>query len=234
MNICAGDEYRGGGCDTGMLTHLKPMWLKHKTWQRQQTKTMNMINPFLKLTNMKSHPIHLFHHTKVRVPLQYSTKHWTVFFSLCWINIIKKQKKKLWIIVFNIQKLPITQYEVFIIEVYNELSRVTLLSSSSVVCVSSVDISLVPMFQFYMGDLSTICTQIYISRHARETVSNTTKLININMIILLPITDHHNILENVENITFGFSGFHIWIFTLSGTNMLFVICSKLMGDPSVR
>ena len=29
------------------------------------------------------------------------------------------------------------------------------------------------------------------------------------MIILLPITDHHNILENVENITFGFSGFHI-------------------------
>ena len=115
---------------------------------------------------------------------------------------------------FNIQKLPITQYEVFIIEVYNELSRVNitfiaLLSSSSVVCVSSVDISLVPMFQFYMGDLSTICTQIYISRHARETVSNTTKLININMIILLPITDHHNILENVENITFGFSGFHI-------------------------
>ena len=81
-----------------------------------------------------------------------------LFFSLCWINIIKKQKKKLWIIVFNIQKLPITQYEVFIIEVYNELSRVTLLSSSSVVCVSSVDISLVPMFQFYMGDLSTICT----------------------------------------------------------------------------
>ena len=156
-----------------------------------------------------------------------------LFFSLCWINIIKKQKKKLWIIVFNIQKLPITQYEVFIIEVYNELSRVTLLSSSSVFCVSSVDISLVPMFQFYMGDLSTICTQIYISRHARETVSNTTKLININMIILLPITDHHNILENVENITFGFSGFHIWIFTLSGTSMLFVTCSKLMGDPSV-
>ena len=49
-----------------------------------------------------------------------------LFFSLCWINIIKKQKKKLWIIVFNIQKLPITQYEVFIIEVYNELSRVNI------------------------------------------------------------------------------------------------------------
>ena len=178
-----------------------------------------------------SHPPIPPYQSSCSIAIQHETL--DCFFSLCWINIIKKQKKKLWIIVFNIQKLPITQYEVFIIEVYNELSRVTLLSSSSVVCVSSVDISLVPMFQFYMGDLSTICTQIYISRHARETVSNTTKLININMIILLPITDHHNILENVENITFGFSGFHIWIFTLSGTNMLFVICSKLMGDPSV-
>ena len=49
------------------------------------------------------------------------------------------------------------------------------------------------------------------------------------MIILLPITDHQNILENVENITFGFSGFQIWIFTHQH-----VICySKLMGDHSV-
>ena len=103
-----------------------------------------------------SHPPIPPYQSSCSIAIQHETL--DCFFSLCWINIIKNQKKKLWIIVFNIQKLPITQYEVFIIEVYNELSRVTLLWSSSVVCVSSVDISLVPMFQFYMGDLSTICT----------------------------------------------------------------------------
>ena len=183
-----------------------------------------------------SHPPIPPYQSSCSIAIQHETL--DCFFSLCWINIIKNQKKKLWIIVFNIQKLPITQYEVFIIEVYNELSRVTLLSSSSVVCMS---ISV--FYGYFTGSNVPILhgwsiydlhhKYIYISRHARETVSNTTKLININMIILLPITDHHNILENVENITFGFSGFHIWIFTLSGTNMLFVICSKLMGDPSV-